>query len=535
MSIRPYQSHEAPFGEPIPATPHAVSVSLPTLADVAAVFKEHDKDAIAGLQTVYPRFGVHPFVAEANSYADIDPDREIVGMSSPAAAERLVKSMRAGEIVEHDIQVIGQMTFLSYEPRDAMIVPAVALSLRLTGEGASSRRAEDFLIQNATTGRRRHAEERDEDAIYWTVTEAIERIYGGAEKAEVFLTNSGQNAVSATINALHEVANMDAEHRDIGRDTWIRIGNLYRDTNDFMARKEPDVRTQPILDVYDIEQLKEVMQGSYYRIAGIITEAPTNPLLDVPDLEQIREVIGLRPLVVDVSTAGSMNVDALPYADVVVESLTKSASGYGDVMAGAVIVNQASQYAEAFVVEVLDRIEAPYEADIQRLAHELPSWKARAAKTGRNVVELAEFFDEHSAIDRVHWTGGGKQAELFAKLARGTLTHAGVITIEVCGDLAKVYDRLALSKGPSFGTYFTINTPYTQITAPQDIGTDLTRQKLADSTGLNPSMLRVSVGNENGNDLIAAYRDALPSSRPTRPVNSRRGRSLTGFDGMRLG
>ena len=50
------------LGHPLPDSPHAVSVALPTWRDVIA-YEENDPNCRNALRTVYPRFGLHPLVA----------------------------------------------------------------------------------------------------------------------------------------------------------------------------------------------------------------------------------------------------------------------------------------------------------------------------------------------------------------------------------------------------------------------------------------------------------------------------------------
>ena len=51
------------LGHPLPDHPHAVSMALPRWRDVIA-YEEHEPTCRAALQTIYPRFGLHPFLQE---------------------------------------------------------------------------------------------------------------------------------------------------------------------------------------------------------------------------------------------------------------------------------------------------------------------------------------------------------------------------------------------------------------------------------------------------------------------------------------
>lgn len=69
---------------------------------------------------------------------------------------------------------------------------------------------------------------------------------------------------------------------------------------------------------------------------ALFTEFPGNPLLSSPDLERIRKLADQYDfcVVVDETIGNFINVNVLPYADVVVSSLTKVFSGDSNVMGG---------------------------------------------------------------------------------------------------------------------------------------------------------------------------------------------------------
>ena len=75
------------------------------------------------------------------------------------------------------------------------------------------------------------------------------------------------------------------------------------------------------------------------RFAAIFCEFPGNPLLRTPDLARIRELADIYDfaVVVDETIGNFLNVNVLPWADVVVSSLTKVFSGDSNVMGGRLV------------------------------------------------------------------------------------------------------------------------------------------------------------------------------------------------------
>lgn len=89
----------------------------------------------------------------------------------------------------------------------------------------------------------------------------------------------------------------------------------------------------------ELDDLEKRLEGGE-RFMALFTEFPSNPLLRTPDLERIRSLADKFDfcVVVDESVGNFINVNVLPYADVVVSSLTKVFSGDSNVMGGGYVL-----------------------------------------------------------------------------------------------------------------------------------------------------------------------------------------------------
>ena len=78
--------------------------------------------------------------------------------------------------------------------------------------------------------------------------------------------------------------------------------------------------------------------------AAVIVELPSNPLLRCMDMQGVSALARNRgiPVIADDTIGAGINLNALPYADLIFTSLTKSFAGRGDVMAGSVLVSPQS-------------------------------------------------------------------------------------------------------------------------------------------------------------------------------------------------
>src|SRR5690606_13220790 len=162
----------------------------------------------------------------------------------------------------------------------------------------------------------------------------------------------------------------------------------------------------------------------------------------------------------DPAIASPFNVDVLPYSDIVAFSLTKYASHEGDVMAGAAVVNPAGPDAAALNAGILRHLDAPYDRDLARLAHEIGGAEEVVARINENTPQIARFLERHPAVERVWWALTEDTAENYRRIARSPESVGAVLSFTLKGDLAPFYDRVELPKGPSFGMSTTLLCPY---------------------------------------------------------------------------
>lgn len=248
-----------------------------------------------------------------------------------------------------------------------------------------------------------------------------------------------------------------------------------------------------------------IRQGEF---AGVFTEVPSNPLLRTVDIERVAQACsdGDTPLILDDSASGPYNVDALRFADVVTSSLTKWVSGEGDVMAGMATVRSDSPLASTLTLALAQDAEegAPlYIRDAEVLLSNIASYADRAAAINQNGVELAKWLSEHPAIDQV-WHPSLTFTENYDAVRRKNGGYGGLLSFSLKNPkkAPKVYDSLQLSKGPSFGTPFTLVCPYTQLAHYHEI-------EWVEACGVPANLLRVSCGTEPTDSLIQIFESAL--------------------------
>ena len=476
-----------PLGAPVPASPHATVVSLPTLADVEG-YERKDPETLRHITLGYPRFVRNRLVAEAAARAAQERGRsgELFPLVSRAAAERLAR--RAGAAIA-SLDEVADWVLLTTPAGDA--ATRLAKFVQHTGTLISSRQADAYLAP----GRRQVG------ASPAPVRRALAPYLAGVAEADILVATSGMNAVDAAIAAI------DAAQRPRGRRAWIQLGWLYVDSSRLLEKAE-DAPHHFVADVRDLAAVERLLAAG--DVAGVLVEIPNNPQLETADLPALRALCDRHGalLLVDPSSVGLATVDVLPWADVLASSLTKYAAAEGDVMAGLLAVNPARPDAAALLAAARARLEPLHPLDTAALAAQVGRLGEVTARLAAGAAELARRLAAHPAVARVRTADTGPTAAAFRALRRPGAGAGSLITVELRGDLRRVYDRLAVVKGPSFGLRFTLAAPFLWLAHFEQVTTEAGRAELR-AAGLDPDLLRVSVGAEPVEEIWAAFEAAL--------------------------
>jgi cystathionine gamma-synthase len=213
-------------------------------------------------------------------------------------------------------------------------------------------------------------------------------------------------------------------------------------------------------------------------------------------------------VVLDPTMASPLNLDVLHHADLVVNSLTKFAASSGDVIAGAVIVNPCRPDADALRAAVARHIEPLYSRDLERLAAEIGEYDAVIARSNSTTPHVVAFLEQHPAVRDVYWSlRAGTRANYLA-LARTPGSVGSVVSFSLAGQLDRFYDRVRIPKGPSFGMVNSLLCPYLYLAHYDLVSTATGRADLA-AHGLDPGLIRLSIGLESPDDIMAALDEAL--------------------------
>ena len=218
-------------------------------------------------------------------------------------------------------------------------------------------------------------------------------------------------------------------------------------------------------------------------------------------------------VVLDPTMASPFNLDVLGHADVVVNSLTKFAASEGDVIAGAVVINPAGADAEALRAGVARHVEPVYPRDLARLAAEIAGYEDLVARINQTTPHVAAFLESHPAVGDVFWSMRAETRDNYLALARTPESVGAVVSFTVKMPVERFYDRVGIPKGPSFGMTNSLLCPYLYLAHYDLVSTEAGRAELA-AHGLDPSLIRLSIGLESPETIIAALDAALRCMEP---------------------
>ena len=189
-------------------------------------------------------------------------------------------------------------------------------------------------------------------------------------------------------------------------------------------------------------------------------------------------------------------------------SLTKYAASDGDLTAGLVVVNPALDDAAELRDQIANELEPVYPRDLARLAQEIGETPAVLTQIHRSVAQIVDWLDAHPAVDQVLSAHHSSSRENYEKIARSPEMVGSMISFTLHGSLEEFYDRLPLPKGPSFGMKTTLVCPFIYLAHYDLVNSESGRAELA-ASGINPDLVRFSVGCEPVEAIIAALEEAL--------------------------
>ncbi len=299
-------------------------------------------------------------------------------------------------------------------------------------------------------------------------------------------------------------------------DNIISTSALYGGTYRWMRDELP--KQNITVHFVDAQHLKDIERITNERTTIVYIETPTNPTLSIVDIsEAVRctkkaeKRLGRRILtMIDNTFATLLNQDPFHFGvDVITESATKYLGGHSDILSGVVIGKEEYISHVRTLRKYHGSCADPFAAFL--LGRSLKTFELRIGKQTENALVLARVLEKHKKVNRVLYPG--LPSHPHHKIAKRQMTgFGGMVTIEVKPSkryspveaAAKVCDTLTIAvNAMSLGSVETlVSIPvYSSHVFMSD--EELQRQ------GVTAGMIRISVGVEGIEDLIADFEKAL--------------------------
>ncbi len=258
-----------------------------------------------------------------------------------------------------------------------------------------------------------------------------------------------------------------------------------------------------LLSIEDLEGIERVLRDRPTRL--VVFESPTNPVTKIADIEHLtnhaRRTGALT--VLDNTFAGFHNHGAYDI-DVFLHSLTKYASGHGDVMGGAIIARGELIAAMRKDIVSMGPTLDPHAAFL--IQRGMRTYFLRYERQCANALGASLFLKSHPRVKQVFYPGLDTHAQ--HALARRQMSDFGtVVTFELDGGFeegARFAEALQL-----FSISASVGSAESLVMPPQLLaGGEYTPEQRA-ASGITRGTVRLSVGLEDAEDLIADLGQAL--------------------------
>lgn len=256
----------------------------------------------------------------------------------------------------------------------------------------------------------------------------------------------------------------------------------------------------------DLRRSDDVKRAIGPNTKAVFIESPTNPLMQVTDLKQIAQIAKQAGCYTIVD-----NTFMTPYfqrplelgADIVVHSATKYLGGHNDVLAGLIVV-KGDELAERlrFIQNSIGAALGPL--DTWLLMRGMKTLALRMEKHQENALAIAEYLKQHPLVDEVFYPSLNPESK--AILDEQADGYGGMISFRVrnSGMIASILENLnVITFAESLGgveSLITYPARQTHADVPAEI---------RESIGVCDRLLRLSVGIEHKEDLIADLDQAL--------------------------
>ncbi|WAQ91564.1 hypothetical protein PtA15_14A448 [Puccinia triticina] len=350
-----------------------------------------------------------------------------------------------------------------------------------------------------------------------------ERGAGQLTESDIYLYPTGMSSIFYAHQLAMAIQARLRPGQEIGKS--ISFGFPYTDTLKIIEKWGPGAHFFGHGESEDLAALAQLLAHNQAQgrppIAALFCEFPSNPLLKSPDLVRLRELADQYGflVVIDETIGNFLNVEVLPYADILVSSLTKVFSGDSNVMGGSMIINPSQKH-HSTLKALLDGDptsgsgmyeDTYFGEDAIFMERNSRDFRTRVAKINTNASGICAYLKsltesgDNKIIKAIHYpryTTPENYETCRRKQPPGGYGGLFSIIFNDHASCATFYDHLRSYKGPSLGTNFTLSSPYVILAHFHEL-------EWASQFGVDANLIRVSVGLEDLDTLLEWFKDAF--------------------------
>ncbi|EGV65776.1 Cystathionine gamma-synthase [Yamadazyma tenuis] len=293
----------------------------------------------------------------------------------------------------------------------------------------------------------------------------------------------------------------------------VCFGFPYVDTLNILKKFGPGVHFLGMGDDKALEELEENLENGSYNIMGLFCECPSNPLLKTPNLKKIRQLADKFKfaIVVDDTVANIINVNVMPFADIVVTSLTKIFSGDSNVMGGSLFLNPNSpMYSSLKQFFDKDYEDTFWVQDALVMERNSRDYAVRSKKVNETSLAIVDFLQKSPLISKVYHPSVSESKKYYDEIKTPNGGYGGLISFlfHDANDAVSFFNSMDFHKGPSLGTNFTLACPYTILAHYQELDE-------VEKWDVDRNLIRISVGIEDKDDIVEVIKFSLDETTKT--------------------
>lgn len=259
----------------------------------------------------------------------------------------------------------------------------------------------------------------------------------------------------------------------------------------------------------DISDPSEINKLITKKTKLVWIETPTNPMLNIIDIEKVAEITKSNNILLGVD-----NTFATPYlqqpldlgADVVMHSVTKYLGGHSDVLMGALVVNEENLAKEIYRIQnTCGAVPGPQDCFL--VLRGIKTLHLRMREHCKNAEAVSRFLQSHPKVDQVYWPGLEEHKNhLVAK--NQMLGFGGMVSFSLKGNILE--DALTLLRELKiFALAESLGGVESLIGHPATMTHAAIPKEQRETIGIVDSLLRLSIGIEDKEDLIEDLKQAL--------------------------